>query len=88
MRVHSAINYLYIYPCFGLFCLKHDFSHVLRMCMFRQELADCMAGDKRIGGEEQRLLAGLIENKHPGVMTAYTNYATNQVWYQTVLIRC
>lgn len=39
-----------------------------------------MAGDKRIDGEEQRLLAGLIDNKHPGVMTAYTNYAATQVW--------
>lgn len=48
-----------------------------------KELADCMAGDKRIGGEEQRLLAGLIENKHPGVMIAYNNYASTQVRYLT-----
>lgn len=45
-----------------------------------QELADCMAGDKRIGGDERGLLAGLIENKHPGIMTAYANYIANQVW--------
>lgn len=38
-----------------------------------------MAGDRRIGAQEQRLLAGLIENKHPGVMTAYNNYAATQV---------
>ena len=39
-----------------------------------------MAGDKRIDAEEQRILAGLIEGKHPGVMTAYNNYAATQVW--------
>lgn len=41
-----------------------------------------MAGDKRISGQEERLLAALIENNHPGVMTAYTNYAATQVWYR------
>lgn len=44
-----------------------------------QELADCMAGDKRIGPAEALQLSGLIENEHPGVMHAYRDYVRSQV---------
>lgn len=50
-----------------------------------------MAGDKRVGAQEHRLLAGLIDNKHPGVMTAYANYAATQVRHCSIctfLMRC
>lgn len=47
--------------------------------LFLKELADCMAGDKRIDAQEALLLGGLIQRKHPEVVTAYTNYTTSQV---------
>ncbi|CAM9522800.1 unnamed protein product [Scytosiphon promiscuus] len=49
-----------------------------RARMELMELADCMAGDKRIGVQEALLLATLIENKHPTVMHAYSLYASSQ----------
>lgn len=52
-----------------------------------QELADCMAGDKRIGPAEALQLSGLIENEHPGVMHAYRDYVHSQVRQQILAAR-
>ncbi|CAM9111449.1 unnamed protein product, partial [Hapterophycus canaliculatus] len=49
-----------------------------RARMELMELADCMAGDKRIGSQEALLLATLIENNDPTVMHAYNDYAISQ----------
>lgn len=43
-----------------------------------------MAGDKRIDAQDALLLGGLIDQKHPRVMIAYTNYTASQVWYGMV----
>lgn len=47
--------------------------------LFAKELADCMAGDKRLNADEASGLAGLIEAQDTRVMKCYMDYVESQV---------